>query len=192
MELITNLIIRDFPANSKPQKPRNPQTLQMLKELFEDFVMFDTFKPSSIQEENQIVLFDTCSLLAKIRNPFMTFNKNTTYIITCGVFLEILQGATVKTLSNGFFDNEIRKIYLAKKLLGENLVFLMLGRKRRAYWKGFNPSQSCKDTVKDDQPHFKILRDIDTELFRLSISLNWKIETEDFCLNRRIEKHKLF
>jgi hypothetical protein len=173
METLSNLINRDFPKDKKPIKSSNPQTLQMLKELCEGFKSFENFKVPD--NSNKVVLFDTCSLLAKIRNPYMKFEENTTYIITCGVVLEILQGATMKTLSNGFFDNEIRKIYLAKKILGENLVFLMLGRNRRAYWKGFNPSQSCKDTVKDDEPHFKILRDIDTELFRLAISFNWKI-----------------
>jgi hypothetical protein len=179
-------INRDFPENEKPFIPYETSTYGMIETLSKQFTNFDDFLKSQYNSDNKkVYLIDTCSLLKKDITEF----QNGFYIITCGVFLEILQGATKKTINNGDFDKDIKKLVLLKTTLKNDCVFLMLGRKRRAYWSGFEPSKSCRNCVNCDTPHYKILRDIDTELYRLSIILKCKIETCDHILLDRVTKH---
>ncbi len=187
MTTLGNLIDRDFPKTSRPVQPTDNTTLQMIQYIFKKFISFEKFEFMKQEDHRQIVLIDTCSFLRKNVNEFQ--DKNAIYVITCGVFLEILQGATKLTISNKSFTKDIEKLIALQKHLGDNLVFLTLGRKRRAYWNGYEPSQSCRNCVNCQTPHHKILRDVDTELYRLSILLKCKIETCDFILNKRLETH---
>jgi hypothetical protein len=111
--------------------------------------------------------------------------------VTCGVFLEIIQGCTHTTIDNGIFVKDLQKLLDLKNYLGDNLVFLSLGRKRRAYWVGHEPSKSCRPCSNTHTPHHRILRDIDTELHRLSILMNCKIDTCDYILQCRYKKHRM-
>lgn len=186
---LANLIDRDFPKTSRPIPPSDNRTLQMIKYIYEQFINFENFEFMKQEKKvtNQIVLIDTSSFFRK--DIFEFQNQNIVYVITCGVFLEILQGATNATIADKTFTKDIEKLIGLRQHLGDNLVFLMLGRKRRAYWNGYEPSQSCRNCVNDQTPHHKILRDVDTELYRLSILMKCKIETCDFILNKRLEMH---
>jgi hypothetical protein len=185
MELF-NIIDRDFPKNERPFMPSDEKTLQMIDYIASQFMNFDDFNKSQYNNEGKpVYLIDTCSLIKKNTDSL----SNGFYIITCGVFLEILQGATRKTIMDGTFQKDIHKLVMLKKTMKEDCAFIMLGRKRRAYWNGYEPSKSCRNCINCDQPHFKILRDIDTELYRLSIMMNCEIETCDHILQKRIIKH---
>jgi hypothetical protein len=191
--MLANLIDRDFPKNSRPVQPTDNMTLQMIQYIYKQFISFENFefmKKDELKTNSYVmttVLIDTCSFLKKDITDFD--DENVRYVITCGVFLEILQGATTLTVSNNIFKKDIEKLIALKQHLGMNLVFLMLGRKRRAYWNGYEPSQSCRNCVNCQTPHHKILRDVDTELYRLSILLKCSIETCDFILLKRLENH---
>ncbi len=58
----------------------------------------------------------------------------------------------------------------------------------RAYWDGFQPSKSCRNCFNNDQPHHKILRDVDTEILRISHFLAASIDTFDTTLIKRLCK----
>lgn len=187
MATLSNMIDRDFLKNSRPVQPTDTTTLQMVQYIFKQFISFEQFEFMKQKDSRQIVLIDTCSFLRKNVNDFQ--DPNLIYVITCGVFLEILQGATTLTITNKTFTKDIEKLIAFRKQLGDSLVFLTLGRKRRAYWNGYEPSQSCRNCVNCQTPHHKILRDVDTELYRLSILLKCSIETCDFILNKRLMTH---
>ena len=163
----------------------------MILTIAEQFVNFDDFtKMNKSKPKTKFTLIDTCSI---IKNDISKYKlEKGVYVITCGVFLEILQGATKKTLTEGGFIKDIKKILDIKKQLGDNCVFLSLGRRNRAYWNGCEPSRSCRNCINEDQPHYKILRDIDTELYRLSVSMNWDIDTCDHRLHTRSIKHRQY
>jgi hypothetical protein len=191
MTTLANLIDRDFPKNSRPVQPKDPRTLQMINYIYNQFINFEKFefmkKDDPKIKTMEIVLIDTCSF---IKNDISDFQKqDILYIMTCGVFLEILQGSTNLTANNDIFKKDIEKLIALKQHLGANLILLNLGRKRRAYWNGYEPSQSCRNCVNCQAPHHKILRDVDTELYRLSILWNCSIETCDFILHKRLENH---
>jgi hypothetical protein len=188
MDLITS-IERDFPKNEHPYLPRDDHTIKMIWSIAEQFTNFDDFtKFEQIKHVGKTIhLIDTCSIIKK---DLSNFEDKHLYVITCGVFLEILQGATRKTLEDGSFTKDINKIIQLKSLLGNSLVFLMLGRRRRAYWNGYEPSKSCRNCINNDRPHYKILRDIDTELYRLSLAMNWELDTCDHHLMFRKNKYK--
>jgi hypothetical protein len=192
MTALCNMIDRDFSKYSRPVQPNDTHTLQMINYIYKQFINFEDFvfmKQKDIIESDlrQIVLIDTCSFLKKTVTDFQ--NQGVRYIITCGVFLEILQGATNTTIMNKTFTKDIEKITALYTHLGSNLTFLSLGRKRRAYWNGYEPSKSCRNCVNCQNPHHKILRDVDTELYRLAILMKCSIETVDFILNKRLENH---
>ncbi len=191
MDLITS-IERDFPQNERPYLPRDDRTIQMIWSIAEQFTNFDDFtKFEQIKHVGKTIhLIDTCSIIKKNLADFIKNKDKHLYVITCGVFLEILQGATRKTLDDGSFSEDINKINQLKSLLGNSCIFLMLGRRRRAYWNGFEPSKSCRNCINKDSPHYKILRDIDTELYRLSVFMNWELDTCDHRLMFRKNKHK--
>jgi len=182
-------ISRDFPSDDRPYLPSDDNIFEMIMSISDQFVNFDDFTKNN-QVNANFTLIDTCSI---IKNNISKYkSEKGIYIITCGVFLEILQGATKKTITNGGFANDIKKILDIKKHLGDNCVFLSLGRRRRAYWNGWEPSRSCRNCINEDQPHYKILRDIDTELYRLSISMNWYIDTCDNRLHIRYIKNRQY
>jgi hypothetical protein len=190
MELFVT-IDRDFPVNDRPYLPADDTTIKMIMSIAEQFVNFDDFtKINKSKPKSKITLIDTCSI---IKNEITQYkSEKGMYVITCGVLLEILQGATKKTITNEEFMKDIKKILDIKKHLGNNCVFLSLGRRHRAYWNGCEPSRSCRNCINVDQPHYKILRDIDTELYRLSVSMNWDIDTCDYRLHTRSIKHRQY
>ena len=174
----------------------------MIQTILQEFINFDDFNksiaviecestltlplPKITQENRKFILIDTCYA---IKNGIEDFREGNTYIFTCGVFLEILQGATKKTIMNGEFIKDLKKIIQIKRKLKDECVFLALGRKRRAYWTNCQPSKSCRNCVNTDTPHYKILRDIDTELFRLTTVLKCQINSCDKYLLKRVGYH---
>ena len=184
MIALANMIGRDF-KKSQSIKICNSTTMELINNIYKQFIHHDDYKCVE-NETNDVYIVDTCSFIKKSLDEFDLDHR---YVITCGVFLEILQGANTTTLNNGAFHNDIMKLIQLKLYLQDNLVFLFLGRKRRAYWNGYQPSRSCRNCLNYDNPHFKILRDVDTELFRLAIIMNWKIDTCDFVLNNRIKRY---
>jgi hypothetical protein len=99
-----------------------------------------------------------------------------------------LQGFNKSTANSGKFKKDLEKLFQLKLMLGTKLVFLMLGRKMRAYWGGYQPSQSCRNCFNKDSPHHKILRDVDTEILRVTNILNASIDTFDTNLQKRFNK----
>ena len=183
MVSLDQLFDRDFPKKDKPMIHLDQHINQVVSDITSLFVNFDEF----VQNKSTFLL-DTCSFIKK---NISEYDRNKIYIITCGVFLEILQGSTHATMHNGIFKNDIMKLIALKEYLGDNLIFLFLGRKRRAYWNGYQPSKSCRNCANTHNPHNKLLRDIDTELHRLAIYLNCNIETCDYVLQNRYHTHKI-
>ena len=182
------LLERDFPKNNKPFIPNDNIIMNIIQTILQDFVNFDDFNKSIVitQDNKPIILVDTCYA---IKNSIEDFREGNIYIFTCGVFLEILQGATKKTIMNGEFIKDLKKLIQIKKKLKDDCVFLALGRKRRAYWTNCQPSKSCRNCVNTDTPHYKILRDVDTELFRLTTVFKCQINSCDKYLLRRVGYH---
>jgi len=183
------LFDRDFYGNDKPLIPFNNIIIHnMIKTIIGEFVNFDDFNKSinTSQNNKPIILVDTCYA---IKNSIENFCEGNIYIFTCGVFLEILQGATTKTVMNGEFIKDLKKLIQIKRKLKDDCVFLILGRKRRAYWTNCQPSKSCRNCVNADTPHYKILRDVDTELFRLTTVFKCQINSCDKYLLRRVGYH---
>lgn len=183
------LLDRDF-LNTTQYFPFGGNVIirNMIDAIITEFVNFDDFNKSvkMTQNNKQIILVDTCYA---IKNSLEDFIEGNIYIFTCGVFLEIFQGATQKTIINGEFIKDLKKLIQIKKKLKEECVFLTLGRKRRAYWTNCQPSKSCRNCVNTDTPHYKILRDVDTELFRLTTVLKCQINSCDKYLLRRVGYH---
>ena len=182
------LLKRDF--DEQPYIPKDGIIPNIIHVISQEFINFDDFnKTIDITKKNhKIILVDTCYIIKNTIEQFSEDEGNI-YIFTCGVFLEILQGATKKTIENGEFLNDLKKILQIKKKLNDRCVFLTLGRKRRAYWANCEPSQSCRNCVNTDQPHYKILRDIDTELLRLTTVMKCQIQSCDNYLLRRVGYH---
>ena len=179
---------RDFSGNGKPFIQFNDIIYNMIQTIIAQFVNFDDFNKSinTTQNNKPIILVDTCYA---IKNSIEDFREGNIYIFTCGVFLEILQGATKKTITNGEFIKDLKKIIQIKRKLKDDCVFLTLGRKRRAYWTNCQPSKSCRNCVNTDTPHYKILRDVDTELFRLTTVFKCQINSCDKYLLKRVGYH---
>ena len=169
---------------------RNYQELwELITTLFDSFVSFDTVNGYIAQHtelKQNIVVIDTCSFILNDIEHFD--NPNTIYVITCGVFLEILQGFNKTTMFSGKFKEDLQKLCKLKNKLQSNLIFLKLGRKMRAYWGGYQPSKSCRNCFNNDQPHHKILRDVDTEILKIAHLLNAEIDTLDTTLQKRLNK----
>ena len=187
MANIQQLVNRDFPQGSGMIFNQNKDASKIIFTVCDMFMNFDDFGTNSTKYNgSEIYLLDTCSFLKKKNSDF---HKHNTYIVTCGVFLEIIQGCNHTTIDNGIFVKDLQKLLDLKNYLGNNLVFLSLGRKRRAYWTNCEPSQSCRNCVNKDKPHYKILRDVDTELFRLTNVINCQIKSCDNYLIKRISYH---
>jgi hypothetical protein len=189
MVSLVQLIERDFPKNNKPMIHLNQKINQTVSDIADLFINFDEYYSfnSSVSTES-IFLLDTCSFLNK---NITEYDREKKYIITCGVFLEIIQGSTNSTMEKGIFERDLKKLTDLHEYLGSNLIFLFLGRKRRAYWTGYQPSKSCRKCANNHIPHNKILRDIDTELHRLAIILKCRIDTSDYILQNRYHKHQI-
>ncbi len=196
---LNNIIDRDF--KKKTIFLPDDKHLNVIKSLFKEFISYETFCNSYLQlnefkkggkinftNSKKVVLLDTCSILLNDVEDFNNFNNDNIYIITCGVFLEIIQGINKYTVNNDIFIKDLDKLVKIKAILGDNCVFLMIGRKIRSYWEGYTPSISCKRSNNDNKPHYKLLRDIDTELCRLSNLLNCPIYTKDKFLQKRNNK----
>ncbi len=167
------------------------ELLDAITTLFSSFVSFEQFGQQlqnnlSQQQRQHIVIIDTCSFILNDIEHFD--NPNTIYVLTCGVFLEILQGFNKSTMYSGKFKEDLQKLCKLKAKLESGLVFLKLGRKMRSYWEGYQPSKSCRNCFNHDQPHHKILRDVDSEILRLAHLLNAKIDTFDTTLQKRLDK----
>ena len=187
MVSLQQLIARDFPEGSNRMFTHSTKEYGVASVVCGMFINFDDYSVTNHQRDGvETYLLDTCSFLKK---NISEFSKDNTYIITCGVFLEILQGCTRMTIDNGIFLKDLQKLLDLKNYLGNNLVFLSLGRKRRAYWIGYEPSKSCRPCSNTHNPHHLLLRDIDTELHRLSIIMKCKIDTCDYILQCRYKKH---
>ena len=205
------LLDRDFDKNDKPFisfENENIIIRNIIQTIIREFVNFDDFNksigsirlvestecklkpkttlPKITKDNRRFILVDTCYA---IKNCIEDFREGNTYIFTCGVFLEILQGATKKTIINGEFIKDLKKLIQIKRKLKDECVFLALGRKRRAYWTNCQPSKSCRNCVNTDTPHYKILRDVDTELFRLTTVFKCQINSCDKYLLRRVGYH---
>jgi hypothetical protein len=165
---------------------RNLEIEALIHNIFDWFVSFDDMTSQINCKKRGIVIIDTCSFILHDLEHFN--DQNVIYIITCGVFLEILQGFNKSTSNSGTFKEDLEKLIKLKHLLQQNLIFLRLGRKMRAYWEGYQPSQSCRKCFNNDQPHHKILRDVDTEILRVAHILKASIDTLDTTLQKRIIK----
>lgn len=185
---LKNIIDRDFKKNTFFIP--NDKHFNIVNSLFNNFISYEQFINLyfSKKSNKSIMLLDTCSILLNDFNevnPLSLLKNNTMYIITCGVFLEILQGINHYTITNDIFMKDLYKLVKLKEYLKENCVFLLIGRKFRSYWDGYKPSISCRHSNNDNQPHYKLLRDIDTELCRLSNLFNCLIYTNDKFLQKR-------
>jgi hypothetical protein len=181
------LLKRDF--DEQPYIPKDSIIYNTIHAISMEFINFDDFNKTIDPTKNhKIILVDTCYIIKNSIEQF-TQDEGNIYVFTCGVFLEILQGATKKTIENGEFLNDLKKILQIKKKLNNGCVFLTLGRKRRAYWANCEPSKSCRNCINTDQPHYKILRDVDTELFRLTTVMKCQIKSFDNYLLRRVSYH---
>jgi hypothetical protein len=184
------LLNRDFASNGQPLIPRDTIYSGLVAKIDREFVNWNDFQQilqkEKEKENKKIFVFDTCFLL---RTNIAEIVQGYMYVITCGVLLEILQGSTRKTIENGEFLKDLQKIIQIKEKLGNECVFLTLGRNRRAYWSDCQPSKSCRNCVNLDKPHHKILRDIDTELFRLTTVIKCNVLSHDNYLLKRISYH---
>lgn len=169
-----------------------PEIKYLIHDIFNCFVSFDDMNNQIACLKKKInvdiVIIDTCSFILNDLEHFN--NNNVIYVITCGVFLEILQGFNISTASSGKFKEDLEKIIKLKLILGDNLICLRLGRKMRAYWEGYQPSKSCRNCFNNDQPHHKILRDVDTEILRVAHIIDSSIDTLDTTLQKRFQKIK--
>jgi hypothetical protein len=194
------IVNRDFKFNNRFYSDDN-QIIELVNDLFQHFISFDemnmhinqiaSYKNTDTipisKNKIELVIIDTCSFILNDINHFID-DSNKIYIITCGVFLEILQGCNLLTIQTGTFKKDLEKLCKLKKILDDNLIFLMLGRKMRAYWGGSQPSKSCRNCFNNDQPHHKILRDVDTEILRIVTMLNCSVDTLDTILIKRLNK----
>ncbi len=88
-----NYIINRDLRNSNIFLHENEEIMQLIRQLFDYFISFDNMNNQIISKKNnhdkeKLVIIDTCSFLLNDLNYFS--KPDTTYIITCGVFLEIL------------------------------------------------------------------------------------------------------
>jgi hypothetical protein len=180
------LLKRDFDPKDQPLIPKDSRYRDLVKEIDRQFINWNDFQLINQKVNEKIFVFDTCFLL---RTNIDHIISGYMYVITCGVLLEILQGATRKTIENGEFLKDLQKIIQIKEKLGNECVFLTLGRTRRAYWSDCQPSKSCRNSVNFDKPHHKILRDVDTELFRLTTVIKCNVLSYDNYLLKRISYH---
>ena len=184
---LDNIIERDF--KKETIFIPNDNHLKIIKTIYSNFISYETFYNIYIDsKDSSIILLDTCAILLNEIDDFNNFSKDKIYVITCGVFLEILQGINNYTINNNIFIKDLYKLIYIKEILENNCVFLIIGRKFRSYWEGYKPSISCKNSNNNNKPHYKLLRDIDTELCRLSNLFNCCIYTKDKFLQKRNNK----